>query len=193
MGRWRHAGQREQVGARNPPAPSGQGTGIDPSSLRQPGRRMGCPAATSATAVLSNSSRTEHPCDPHASRARRVAARLRRQEHRPQRSSSGAPAAGPNQSGRSSVPGHTANAPTRTRPPRRTGQTAQSRSLPTGRPSLSTTERRRSSRSAYLRRRPELVDATRRELAGRDLTCGCKPREEYNTDELLRIAAGGEP
>lgn len=46
---------------------------------------------------------------------------------------------------------------------------------------------------AYLRRRPELVDAARRELAGRDLTCGSKPHEECNADELLRIAAGGKP
>lgn len=45
---------------------------------------------------------------------------------------------------------------------------------------------------AYLRRHPELVDAARA-LAGRDLTCWCKPHEECHAHELLRIAAGGKP
>jgi hypothetical protein len=50
----------------------------------------------------------------------------------------------------------------------------------------------------YLRRHPELVDAARRELAGRDLACWCPLPAAGEPDVchagvLLRVAAGSEP
>lgn len=45
----------------------------------------------------------------------------------------------------------------------------------------------------HLRRHPEVVEAIRRDLAGRDLACTCSLDEECHVDTLLRVAAGGEP
>lgn len=44
----------------------------------------------------------------------------------------------------------------------------------------------------YLRGRPDLQEAARRELAGRDLVCWCAPAACHG-DVLARVAAGGEP
>ncbi|MEU8334849.1 DUF4326 domain-containing protein [Micromonospora tulbaghiae] len=40
---------------------------------------------------------------------------------------------------------------------------------------------------------PEMQDAIRRELAGKDLACWCKPGDPCHADVLLEIANGGEP
>ena len=40
----------------------------------------------------------------------------------------------------------------------------------------------------HLAEHPELVDAARRELAGRDLACWCKPGELCHADVLLEVA-----
>ena len=44
-----------------------------------------------------------------------------------------------------------------------------------------------------LRRHPELVEAARRELAGRDLACWCAPELACHADVLIEVANGGEP
>jgi len=52
---------------------------------------------------------------------------------------------------------------------------------------------------AYLRDHPEIVEAVRRELAGRDLACWCRLTDEQgrrvpcHADVLLQVAAGGAP
>jgi hypothetical protein len=43
----------------------------------------------------------------------------------------------------------------------------------------------------WLDRRSDLVDAARRELAGRDLMCWCTVRDACHADVLLLVAAGG--
>lgn len=45
---------------------------------------------------------------------------------------------------------------------------------------------------AWLDRRPDLVAAARRELAGKDLACYCKPDEACHADVLLEVANGEE-
>jgi hypothetical protein len=45
----------------------------------------------------------------------------------------------------------------------------------------------------WLRSRPDLVAAVRRELAGRDLACWCPQAEPCHADVLLAVAAGGAP
>jgi hypothetical protein len=42
----------------------------------------------------------------------------------------------------------------------------------------------------YLDRNPELVEAARRELAGKDLACWCKLDQPCHADELLRRING---
>ncbi|MGH3499770.1 MAG: DUF4326 domain-containing protein [Nocardioidaceae bacterium] len=44
----------------------------------------------------------------------------------------------------------------------------------------------------WLQSRPDLIDAARGELAGKDLACWCPPDEACHGDILLRVAAGGE-
>ena len=44
------------------------------------------------------------------------------------------------------------------------------------------------------RSRGHAVDDVRRELAGKDLACWCKPEVRWcHVDVLLRVAAGGDP
>lgn len=40
----------------------------------------------------------------------------------------------------------------------------------------------------YLLARPELVEAARRELRGKDLACYCRPGDPCHADVLLRVA-----
>jgi hypothetical protein len=42
----------------------------------------------------------------------------------------------------------------------------------------------------YLADHPELVEAARRELAGKDLACWCKPGELCHADIWLEVANG---
>lgn len=44
----------------------------------------------------------------------------------------------------------------------------------------------------HLKEHQELLEAARRELAGKDLVCFCSP-EPCHGDTLLRVAAGGDP
>ena len=44
----------------------------------------------------------------------------------------------------------------------------------------------------YLRERPELIEAVRRELRGKFLVCFCRPHACHG-DVLARVADGGEP
>ena len=44
-----------------------------------------------------------------------------------------------------------------------------------------------------LRRRPDLVEGIRRDVADRDLACWCKPDEECHGDVVLAVAAGAPP
>jgi Domain of unknown function (DUF4326) len=44
----------------------------------------------------------------------------------------------------------------------------------------------------HLREQPEIVEAARRELAGKHLVCWCAPAR-CHADVLLRVANGGEP
>jgi len=43
----------------------------------------------------------------------------------------------------------------------------------------------------YLRHRPDLIEAAKKELKGKDLVCCCKPKACHG-DVLLSIANGGE-
>ncbi|PZG14331.1 DUF4326 domain-containing protein [Nonomuraea aridisoli] len=45
----------------------------------------------------------------------------------------------------------------------------------------------------HLRDHPELVEQARRELAGKDLACWCRPDQECHADVLLSVTAGQEP
>ena len=45
----------------------------------------------------------------------------------------------------------------------------------------------------HLRRRPELVEAARRELRGRDLACWCAPGVECHADLLMAAANEDRP
>ncbi|HEX4814268.1 MAG TPA: DUF4326 domain-containing protein [Nonomuraea sp.] len=45
----------------------------------------------------------------------------------------------------------------------------------------------------HLRDHPELVEAARRELAGKDLACWCAPDVVCHADVLLEVVAGKEP
>lgn len=45
---------------------------------------------------------------------------------------------------------------------------------------------------AYLAGRPDLIEAARRELAGKDLVCFCAPLQCHG-DVLARVANGGSP
>jgi hypothetical protein len=42
----------------------------------------------------------------------------------------------------------------------------------------------------HLAEHPELVDTARRELAGKDLACWCRPGELCHADVLLKLANG---
>jgi len=44
----------------------------------------------------------------------------------------------------------------------------------------------------HLRAHPELVEAARRELAGKDLACWCAPGQPCHGDTLLEVAGGGD-
>ncbi|MGN9842953.1 DUF4326 domain-containing protein [Nonomuraea sp. H19] len=46
---------------------------------------------------------------------------------------------------------------------------------------------------AHLREHPELVEQARRELAGQDLACWCRPDQECHADVLLAVVGGQEP
>jgi hypothetical protein len=46
---------------------------------------------------------------------------------------------------------------------------------------------------AHLREHPELVEQARRELAGHDLACWCRPDQECHADVLLAVVGGQEP
>jgi hypothetical protein len=45
----------------------------------------------------------------------------------------------------------------------------------------------------HLAARPDLVEAARTELAGKDLACWCAPELPCHADVLLVVAAGAEP